>query len=170
MCAVSPALTVGVRTTGVTLKSVTCTTGCETVARIPPPFALTLPEIVMDEFSTGTAGVKSTCTVAIAFTARLLMLHEIVVPWIGLQLPVPLLTTAWGGDVTSGEEGKPKAMKFTRLALSGPVFVMSNVNVTCVPAGSGLGAGLVNGTVRVRPLFAPILLTKASCAPIKLGW
>src|ERR1035438_2902066 len=139
---------------------------------IPPPFALTLPEIVIVEFSTGLAGVRSTCTVAMAPTARLLMLHVMVDPCNEPQLPVPLLTVACGADVTSGESGKPVAWNTTRFALSGPLFVMLKVKTVCVPAGTGLGAGLVNGTVSVSPLLAPILLTKASCppgGPMKLG-
>ena len=151
----------------VIVKSVTFTAGCTTLTAAPP-FALALPEIVIVLLTTGTAGVKSTSTVATAFTAKVGILHEMVEPCTVPQLPEPLVTLAVGVDA-SPLVGKPVALNTTRFATSGPLFVMLKVNATCVPAATGFGDGLVEGATIARVLTGVILVTKASCGPLKVG-
>src|SRR5438132_12813317 len=93
-------------------------------------------------------GVASTSTAAgeqgggvVVHTARVGISQMIVAPCAASQLPEPLVTLA------VGVEARPVvgtvALKITRLAVSGPVFVMSKVKATCVPAATGFGVGLV---------------------------
>ena len=80
-------------------------------------------------------GVTSTSTAAgeqgggvVVHTARVGILQMIVAPCAAVQLPEPLVTLA------VGVEARPVvgtvALKIRRLAVSGPVFVMSKVNAT----------------------------------------
>src|SRR5271154_6173453 len=97
-----------------------------------PLFALALPPIVI-EGKLGMQeeeGVTSASTDAMAFTARVGIVQEMVEPCSLPQVPVPLVIEAVG-VVARQEVGNPVAVKNTRFAGSVPLgleLVMSNTN------------------------------------------
>src|ERR1039458_5646576 len=126
----------GVEVEALIAKSTTFTAGCAMKFDWAAPlFALALPEIVICGLTIGADGVMSTSTVAVAFTARVGILQEIVDPnpcCTLPQLPEPLVTLAVGVDARP-VVGNPRALKTTRLAGSVPLgleLVMSKVNAT----------------------------------------
>src|ERR1700722_9403494 len=147
--------------------------GCEGTHKTVNPvlFAITLPETWICCAVVVIAGVTSTSTVAetqgrVEHTDSVGIKQEIVPDdcWNALQFPVPLVTIAVG-VFDSPVLGRPPAVKNTCDALSGPLFVMLNVNATWVPAATGLGVGLDAAGANKSVLAAPILLTKAFCVP-----
>src|ERR1700687_2374451 len=165
--AVPPALIVWEAGEAAMLKSTTFTSGCVMVGPTGPPFALALPETAIVLLRTGIDGVMSTSTFATSFTARAPKLQENTAPGRG-QLPEPPLTILAEGVDANPVLGHPKAKKVTRLALSVPMLVISNVKATCIPALTGFGNGLTGlvDTVTVTSLLAPSWLTKASVAEL----
>ena len=130
-----------------TLKSTTLTV-CDAVTVVWLLLALARPDTEMVVRPPVIDGVTSTSTAAPVVhvpvhAASVGMWQEIVFPTIVSQLPALLVTLAVA-LVVSPVVGTV-AMKFTNVALSGPLLIMSNVNATGDPAATGLGEGLVVG-------------------------
>ena len=128
----SPALMVGVEVEALILKSTTSSI-CERDPCIGPPFALAVPETLTWVRPPVMDGVRSTSTAAPVVqvpvhAAKFGMLHWMLLPLTGPQVPVPPVTFALALDA-SPVVGTV-AMKVTLSALSGPRLMMSNVNAT----------------------------------------